>query len=52
MNTPFLDLPPPNITSPLSFRPVRRAEKEKGRKRYLDNIISAEFLKAYFKKKK
>ena len=42
----------PKITAPLSFRPVKRAEKERERKQYLDNIISSAFLKSYFKKKK
>ena len=52
MNTPSIDLPQPKITSPLSFRPVSRDEKDKGRRQYLDNIISDSFLKSYFKKKK
>jgi hypothetical protein len=50
MNTPSIDLPQPEITKPLSFRPVKRPEKEQ-RKQYLDNIISSSFLKSYFKKK-
>ena len=52
MNTPSLDLPQPKITTPLSFRPVKRAEKGKERKQYLDNILEPNFLKTYFKKKK
>ena len=52
MNTLSVDLPPPKITTPLSFRPVKRAEKEQERKQNLDNIISSTFLKSYFKKKK
>jgi hypothetical protein len=52
MNTPSADLPPPKITTPLSFRPVKRAEKDQGKKRYLDDILEAGFLKSYFKKKK
>ena len=52
MNTPSVNLPPPKITKPLSFRPVQRSEKEQQRKQYLDNIISSDFLKSYFKKKK
>lgn len=52
MNTPSVDLPPPKITTPLSFRPVKRVEKEQEHKQYLDNIISSTFLKSYFKKKK
>jgi len=52
MNTPSIDLPVPNITTPLSFRPVKRAKIEQERRQYLDKTISATFLKSYFKKKK
>ena len=34
MNTPYVDLPQPKITKPLSFRPVQRSEKEQQRKNH------------------
>jgi len=52
MNTPSSDLPPPKITTPLSFQPVKRAEKDKSKKRYLDDILQSGFVRSYFKKKK
>ena len=52
MDTPSLELPQPKINDPLSFRPVKRTEEEKGRIQYLDTVLKPNFLKAYFKKKK
>ena len=50
MNTE--NLPQPKIEEPLSFRIVKRDERKKEKKKFLDKILEPAFLKAYFKKKK
>jgi|TARA_B110000037_G_C16978043_1_gene447848 hypothetical protein len=52
MNTPSANLPQPKIEEPLSFRIVKRDEKKKQKKKFLDKILEPSFLKDYFKKKK
>ena len=44
MDTPSLELPQPKINEPLSFRPVKRTEEEKGRIQYLDTVLKPNFL--------
>lgn len=50
MNTPQQELPEPKIKNPLSFRVVKKKEKEKKARQYLDSILESIFVKEYFKK--
>ena len=46
------NLPQPKIEEPLSFRIVKRDERKKEKKKFLDKILEPAFLKDYFSKKK
>lgn len=52
MNTPQQELPQPKINNPLSFRVVKKEEKEKKARQYLDSILDPTFVKEYFNKNK
>lgn len=46
------NLPEPVIKDPLSFRKVKKDEKEGKKNKFLDKLLEPSFLKSYFKKKK
>lgn len=52
MDVPSTNLPEPVIKDPLSFRKVKRDEKEGKKNKFLDKLLEPRFLKSYFKKKK